>query len=549
MTEYLTMVRTLMLNMYKSSNLIGILFYFYISFFPTSSVAQELFLGQWYEVEASWRYPDTPLKEILMPSLTGGHFVFKSTLEVTSTNEPIVIDFKNASVLGQFHHYISDMQGNLVAEAQGGIQSHAENPFFMRHGREFKLAPGQYQLTTELTSPYFIAEPQPYWDQLSNYRQATKWGAVIALVCLGILISLGVYYAILAYVRKRLAETMYTIFIWLNVVSTSMSMLIAPDLLNIHWFYLAGAPFLISNFAYLLFAKSLLQIRKETHPRLNYIAQGILVLLGILFVVALIKPNWLLECARYGVALMMVYGLVAAITRAYQGYKIAYFYLVAIVAFFVIGSIALTSSDLVGIYTIYVEHIGLIAVTVEVLLIGLVLGYQFAEVYHEKEISLALLRQSLQIAHYDALTGLPNRYALDEAMRSLSTKGMLTFIDMDNLKLYNDQYGHQKGDEMLQVFASSMVKNLGGYGVLHRMGGDEFAVTSENIHYAAVIERAIASTLDFMYQQGFEQAGVSYGTAYMLETQDISELKRMADERMYQHKRSKRTGSLFNTNF
>jgi diguanylate cyclase (GGDEF)-like protein len=215
----------------------------------------------------------------------------------------------------------------------------------------------------------------------------------------------------------------------------------------------------------------------------------------------------------------------------------------------VIGSIALTSSDLVGIYTIYVEHIGLVAVTVEVLLIGLVLGYQFAEVYHEKEINLALLRQSLQIAHYDALTGLPNRYALDEAMRSLSTKGMLTFIDMDNLKLYNDQYGHQKGDEMLQMFASSMVKNLGGYGVLHRMGGDEFAVTSESINYATIIELAIASTVDFMYQQGFEQAGVSYGTAYMLETQDISELKRMADERMYQHKRSKRTGSLFNTNF
>jgi diguanylate cyclase len=547
MTEYLTMVPILLLYKYKSSQLIRILFCFYAFLFPNFSNAQEQFVGQWYEVGTHWHYPEAPIKKVLMPSLTGGHFVFQSTLQVSKPDEPVIIDFKNASVLGQFHHYISDMQGNLVAEAQGGIQSHVENPFFMRHGREFKLAPGKYRLTTELASPYFIAEPQPYWDQLSNYRQAIKWGTVIALVCLGVLMSLGVYYAILAYVRRRVTETMYTSFILLNVVSTSMSMLIAPDLLNIHWFYLAGGPFLFSNVAYVLFAKSLLQIRQETHPRLNNIAQGVLVLLGVLLVVALIQPHWLLECARYGVALMMVYGLVAAITRAYQGYKIANFYLVAIVAFFVIGSIALSSNDLVGIYTIYVEHIGLIAVTVEVLLIGLVLGYQFAEVYREKESNLVLLRQSLQIAHYDALTGLPNRYALDEALRVLTAKGMLTFIDMDNLKLYNDQYGHQKGDEMLQVFAKAMAESLGEHGVLHRMGGDEFAVTSESINFSVIIERAVSSTVDVMHQQGFEKAGLSFGTAYMLETHDISELKHLADERMYRHKRSKRTGSLFNS--
>jgi diguanylate cyclase len=541
------MVTTLLLYQNGRGHLIRLIFCLYAFFFVNLSIAQEQLLGQWYEVDAHWHYPEPPVKEILIPSITGGYFVFQSTLVVTSTNEPIVIDFKNASVLGRFHHYISDMQGNLIAEAEGGIQSHAKNPFFMRHGREFMLTPGSYQLTTSLSSPYFIAEPLPYWDQLSNYRQATKWGTVIALVCMGVLISLGVYYAILAYVRRRTAETMYTSFIWLNVVSTSMSMLIAPDLFNIHWFYLAGAPFLVSNFAYLLFAKGLLQINRETHPKLNYIAYCILVLLAVLLVIALIKPNWLLECARYGVALMMSYGLVAAVTRSYQGYKIANFYLVAIVAFFVIGSIAISSNDLVGVYTIYVEHIGLIAVTVEVLLIGLVLGYQFAEVYREKEKSLALLSQSLKLAHYDALTGLPNRYALDEALLALSAEGILTFIDMDNLKLYNDQYGHQKGDEMLQVFAKAMAENLKGHGVLHRMGGDEFAVTSESIHFTAIIEQAIASTVRSMHLQGFEKAGVSYGTAYMLETNDISELKQMADERMYRHKRSKRTRGLFNT--
>lgn len=505
---------------------------------PVTSFAQQQFVGQWYEVSPDWHFPDPPVIAVNAPSLTGGHYVFQATLEVTNEAETIVIDFKNASVLGRFHHYITDMSGNFVAEARGGIESETKNTFLMRHGREFRLPTGQYQLTTQLVSTYFIAEPQPYWDTLSHYRQAIKWGSVITLVSMGILISLGVYYAILAFVRRRITETMYTIFIWMNVIFNGTSLLITPDLLSIHWFYLAGAPILLSNFAYLLFAKHLLQIRAHTHPRLNNLAKLILFMLFVLLVIALFNKHFILECARYGVGLMMLYGLIAALVRAFEGYKIAYFYLVAIAAFFIIGSIAISSKDLVGIYTIYIEHIGLLAVTVEVLLIGLVLGYQFAEVYREKEHNLVLVQQSLQIAHHDALTGLPNRYALDISMEKLPANGMLTLLDMDNLKLYNDTYGHQKGDEMLQMFARVLSAKLGELGVLHRMGGDEFAITSDSITYAENIKQVISETIQYMRQNGFEKAGVSHGSANMVETININELRMLADERMYHQKRT-----------
>jgi diguanylate cyclase len=520
---------------------------FCVLFFSASATAQQQLSGQWYEVAANWHYAEPLNKKILKPTLTGGHFVFKSTLDISDTQQPIVIDFKNSSTIAKFHHYIVDQQGRVVAETQGGIALPIENTFFMRHGREFKLATGQYQLTTILESPYFIAVPEPYWDTLSHYRQAIKWGTLIGLVSLGVLISLCVYYAILACVRKRMTEAMYTGFIASNIIFNGTTMLITPDLLHVHWFYLAGATILLSNLAYLFFAKHLLQINKQQHPILTRFADVITVLLGVLLLVALLKHNWLMECARYGVGLMMVFGLVAAITRAYQRYTIAYYYLVAVLAFFVIGSIAIFSSDLAGIYTIYVEHIGLVAVAVEVLLIGLVLGYQFASVYREKETNLALLRQSLQIARYDALTGLPNRYALDEALSTLPAGGMLMLLDIDHLKWYNDTYGHQKGDELLQLFAKILAEKINGYGVLHRMGGDEFAVTIANISNAKLIEDAVSFTVDCMHQQGFENSGVSYGAANMLEAQDISTLNKMADERMYQHKRSTRTENLLNS--
>ncbi len=523
---------------YQARSLFRKMLWLLVLLFPVSGFAQQEFSGQWYAVDENWQFSaplNTPVESI---SLTGGRFVFQSTLAITDDMTNIVIDFKNASALGRFHHTIADTSGKVVAEAYGGIQSAADNPFFLRHGREFKLPAGQYQLTTQLVSPYFIAKPQPYWDTLAHYRQAIKWGGIITLVSIGILISLGAYYAILAIVRRRMTEIMYTFFILMNVLYNSTALLISPDLLNIHWFYFVGGPILLSNFAYILFAKHLLQIRAETHPRLDYLAKLFLLILAVLLLVAIFYNHLIIEAARYGVGLMMLYGLIAALVRAYEGYKIAYFYLVAIAAFFVIGSIAISSEDLDGIYTIYIEHIGLLAVTVEVLLIGLVLGYQFAEVYREKEHSLALVQQSLQIAHHDALTGLPNRYALDISMDQLPASGMLTLLDMDNLKLYNDTYGHQKGDEMLQMFARVLSAKLGKLGVLHRMGGDEFAITSETIAVAENIRDVIAETIMHMRQNGFEKAGVSYGSANRIETINLNELRMLADRRMYHQKRS-----------
>ncbi len=505
---------------------------------PTTSIAQQEFAGQWYEVSPDWRFPEQPVKPIDAPHLTGGHFVFQSVFDVIDADKRIVIDFKNTSVLGRFHHTISDASGNIVAEARGGIESDADNPFFMRHGREFSLPAGQYQLTTKLASEYFIAQPQPYWDTLVHYREAIKWGSIITLVCLGVLISLGVYYAILAMVRRRTTEIMYTFFILMNVLYNGTALLVTPDLLNIRWFYLVGGPILLSNFAYILFAKHLLQINAETHPWLDKLAKLFMVMLGVLLIAALINTHWIIESARYGVGLMMLYALIAALVRAYEGYKIAYFYLVAIAAFFIIGSIAISSKDLDGVYTIYIEHLGLLAVTVEVLLIGLVLGYQFAEVYREKEHNLALVQHSLQIAHHDGLTGLPNRYALDLALEKLQKNGMITLLDMDNLKLYNDTYGHLKGDEMLQMFGSTLSSKLGMLGVLYRMGGDEFAIISDSLTSAESIQQVISDTISHLRQNGFEKAGVSYGTAYMIEAMSIDDLRVLADARMYQYKRS-----------
>ncbi|MBC7787524.1 MAG: hypothetical protein H7Z18_08865 [Methylophilaceae bacterium] len=123
----------------------------------------------------------------------------------------------------------------------------SSNPFLLRHAPVFDSPAGHYRLVTELKSPYFIAQPQPYVDKLSHYQQSIKWCDLMALVSPGVLFSLGIYYSILAYVRRQATELNYAIFIVMNIIFNSMTMLVTPDLLSIHWFYFVDAPILISN--------------------------------------------------------------------------------------------------------------------------------------------------------------------------------------------------------------------------------------------------------------------------------------------------------------
>jgi len=87
-----------------------------------------------------------------------------------------------------------------------------------------------------------------------------------------------------------------------------------------------------------------------------------------------------------------------------------------------------------------------------------------------------------RLAATDALTGLWNRRQFDQEydrqwLRAWRAKRpiSLLFIDADNFKAYNDQYGHAEGDRLLEIIASSLSGNLGrGTNFLVRYGGEEF---------------------------------------------------------------------------
>ena len=92
---------------------------------------------------------------------------------------------------------------------------------------------------------------------------------------------------------------------------------------------------------------------------------------------------------------------------------------------------------------------------------------------------LALLVSTVEASHSlayrDALTGLPSRRALDDALDRLSGRYAIAMVDIDRFKPLNDQHGHDVGDQVLRMVATVLTE-VGGGGRAYRYGGEEFAL-------------------------------------------------------------------------
>jgi diguanylate cyclase (GGDEF)-like protein/PAS domain S-box-containing protein len=156
-----------------------------------------------------------------------------------------------------------------------------------------------------------------------------------------------------------------------------------------------------------------------------------------------------------------------------------------------------------------------------------------------------------QLAHYDALTGLPNRMLLQDRLRHGinqcrrgDTRLALLFLDLDRFKSVNDNYGHEVGDQLLNNVADRLRSCVREGDTLARQGGDEFVVVVSDIHEPSdagkVAEHLIVALQAPFYIDGKECfIGGSVGIAvYPDDGDDLDELARKADTAMYRAKES-----------
>ncbi|GGK15541.1 hypothetical protein GCM10008955_06200 [Deinococcus malanensis] len=145
-------------------------------------------------------------------------------------------------------------------------------------------------------------------------------------------------------------------------------------------------------------------------------------------------------------------------------------------------------------------------------------------------------------AKTDALTGLPNRHALEMDLKRIDAAGApfaVVFIDLDGFKAINDRYGHALGDSLLKGYGLWLSRVTGPWGRVYRMGGDEYLLLMTDFPGSPEDFQVWAhERLQIPFVDG---VSASIGIAWRHEDTTISDVMRLADTRMYQAK-SARSG-------
>lgn len=159
--------------------------------------------------------------------------------------------------------------------------------------------------------------------------------------------------------------------------------------------------------------------------------------------------------------------------------------------------------------------------------------------------------QLIKRASYDALTGVYNRETIENVINGEiqkigegSDNFAILFVDIDDFKVYNDQYSHATGDQVLKFVTSSITEIIDDFGFIGRYGGDEFIVCIRNV--STNIPENIARDILAKLKAGFTcdtddhlTVSVSIGV-YIVSTNDktVEEIISIADDAMYNIKKN-----------
>lgn len=188
-----------------------------------------------------------------------------------------------------------------------------------------------------------------------------------------------------------------------------------------------------------------------------------------------------------------------------------------------------------------------------------VLTYTLVLVYHAINNSAMLLRSKEQVeeikvfAKHDAITKLKNRIAFEEDINEITLSGSIDYgvavFDLNNLKEFNDLYGHNMGDYYI-IISSEIIQDLfGEYGTVYRIGGDEFCAILKNVtstffvNLEEKMNRRIAELNGTYFDR---EMSIASGYAEFIPNMDINIYSafQRADQQMYDNKRTMKNSSI-----
>ncbi|KTC66316.1 inner membrane protein PLUS sensory box protein LssE (plasmid) [Legionella adelaidensis] len=165
-------------------------------------------------------------------------------------------------------------------------------------------------------------------------------------------------------------------------------------------------------------------------------------------------------------------------------------------------------------------------------------------------------------AHYDDLTGLPNRLVLRDQLHRALIRNVearhhcvLMFLDLDNFKDINDTLGHSVGDNFLYSVAQTMQNAIGHNGLIARIGGDEFTILLTDIPRADLAHKKAISAADKLlkvFAKPYNVKGAEFHVTASIgiviapeDSNNSDEIIKFADMSMYKAKESGKNRYVF----
>lgn len=165
---------------------------------------------------------------------------------------------------------------------------------------------------------------------------------------------------------------------------------------------------------------------------------------------------------------------------------------------------------------------------------------------------LKSIEEYKKLALHDQLTGLPNRRYIDSFLdskikeyKSLGVPFGVAFIDIDKLKVFNDTYGHDVGDEVLKMLSKVFIEVTRTSDLVGRWGGEEFIGIFVGINKADLYKisekiRMLAEKSSLREKDEELKVTISIGATLVSKEDTIEKIVKRADELLYESKLSGR---------
>jgi diguanylate cyclase (GGDEF)-like protein len=482
-----------------------------------------------------WERGLTPASGV---NLFGGDYWLIARINNVSGLADWVLD-PNGTIIGRVEAWIvgpSRDNGNLQRLEMG---YEADYEYLLHYGKHVRLEPdASYTIAVRFQSPYFASSPgfsivpRPAFVRLVGQDTLFIVGALGALVMLAL-------YNLFIFVRTRDSSLFfYSAYLLFYAVGWGLTFNLGAHvfgLRDLRWHYV---PFFLLPVLNILFYLRFLKL-EQYHPGLAKLSRAVIALSLLLLPSCFLALSYAHTLATLVIGLFVMLAFVSGIVVWRKGFQPARFFILAflcllIPALFILPANIGLIPDLVSNSELWT----LMGGTLDGLLLAFALAERINQLEREKDAALLEANRALTLAHTDALTKLGNRQAFERDTERLLSDGALISVDLDGLKRINDLHGHTRGDALLRDFAASLSalpKSVSSY----RLGGDEFVILA-CIADVPAVQTELQRIEARLRLEGFPEAGVSFGVATVMETNEGTRLNELADARMYQHKFERR---------